>query len=118
MKPRGESIAVLTHFGRASGRPYRVQIWWVEIEGELWIGSLDSTRSWVRNVRANRRADIERGRGTEHVVCEPVTDPADVARFRSAVRRKYPILSRLLALFFERESVVFRARPAPAGAPP
>lgn len=112
MRPRGDSVAILTHFGRTSGRMYRVKIWWVEVEGELWIGSLDATRGWVRNVRATGRAEIERGRGTERVACEPVTDPVEIAKFRDAVKRKYPIMARLLALFFERESVAFRTRPA------
>ena len=112
MKPRGESVAILTHFGRSSGKPYRVKVWWVEIDGALWLGSLDATRSWVRNVRANGRAEIDRGRGLEHILCEPVTVPAEIARFRMAVKSKYPVLSRLLALFFERDSCAFRTRPA------
>ena len=116
MKPRGSSIAILTHFGRTSGKSYHVKIWWVEIDGVLWIGSLDASRAWVRNLLASGRAEIDRGRGTERILCEPVTDPASVARFRAAVKRKYPILSRLLALFFERESVAFRTRPAGSGA--
>jgi len=112
MKPREGSVAVLTHFGRTSGRAYRVKIWWVEIDGDLWVGSLDANRGWVRNVRATCRAEIDRGRGPERVVCEPVTSAAEIARFRAAVRRKYPILSRLLVLFFEKESCAFRMRPA------
>lgn len=117
MKPQGDSVAILTHFGRASGKAYRVKIWWVEIDGELWIGSLDATRGWVRNVRATGRAEMDRGRGTERVTCEPVTGSAEIARFRAAVKRKYPITSRLLALFFERESCAFRARVADSGSP-
>jgi deazaflavin-dependent oxidoreductase (nitroreductase family) len=117
MKPQGNSVAVLTHFGRASGKAYRVKIWWVEIDGELWIGSLDTTRGWVRNIRATGRAEIDRGRGAERVTCEPVTNPAEIVRFRAAVKRKYPITSRLLALFFERESCAFRARAADSGSP-
>jgi deazaflavin-dependent oxidoreductase (nitroreductase family) len=115
VRPRGDSVAILTHFGRKSGKTYRVKIWWVEVEGELWIGSLDATRGWVRNVGATGRAELERGRGTERVVCEPVKHPGEIAKFRAAVKRKYPIMARLLALFFERESVAFRTRPADPG---
>ncbi len=117
MKPQGDSVAILTHFGRTSGKAYRVKIWWVELDGELWIGSLDSTRGWVRNVRATGHAEIDRGRGAERVTCEPMTNPAEIVRFRAAVKRKYPITSRLLALFFERESCAFRARAADSGSP-
>jgi deazaflavin-dependent oxidoreductase (nitroreductase family) len=112
VNPKGDSVAILTHFGRASGKPYHVKIWWVEVDGALWIGSLDASRAWVRNVRSGGRAEIDRGRGVEHILCEPVTAPAEIAKFRAAVKHKYPILSRLLALFFERESIAFRTRPA------
>jgi len=115
MKPRGDSIAILTHFGRTSGKPYRVKIWWVEIDGALWIGSLDANRGWVRNVRASGRAEIDRGRGVECIRCETVTDPNEIAKFRAAVKSKHPITSRLLALLFERNSVAFRTRPAAPG---
>jgi len=112
MKPRGGSVAVLTHFGRTSGRSYRVKVWWVEIDGDLWVGSLDDTRGWVRNVLATHRAEIDRGQGPQPVVCEPAAGPADLARFRAAVKKKYPLQSRLLALFFEKDSCAFRMRPA------
>jgi deazaflavin-dependent oxidoreductase (nitroreductase family) len=111
VKPRGDSVAVLTHFGRTSGKSYRVKVWWVEIDGVLWIGSLDATRGWVRNLRASGRAEIDRGRGTERILFEAVTAPEEIAAFRAAVNRKYPIASRLLALFFERDRIAFRARP-------
>lgn len=113
MNPSRGSVAVLTHFGRTSGRAYRVKVWWVELDGDLWVGSLDKTRGWVRNVLATRRAEIDRGMGAEPVVCEPAAGTADIARFRAAVKRKYPIRSRMLALFFEKESCAFRLRAAP-----
>lgn len=112
MKPRGDAVAVLTHFGRTSGKPYRVKIWWVEVDGELWIGSLDANRAWVRNLRTNGRAEIDRGHGVERLHCEPVTELGEIARFRTAVKQKYPIMSRLLALLFERDRIVFRTTPA------
>jgi deazaflavin-dependent oxidoreductase (nitroreductase family) len=114
MRPRASSVAILTHFGRKTGKPYRVKIWWVEIDGVLWIGSLDAGRAWVRNVRAGGSAEIDRGAGAEPVLLEPVTAEAELARFRAAMKRKYPIMSRLLAWFFTREPIAFRMQPAPA----
>jgi deazaflavin-dependent oxidoreductase (nitroreductase family) len=111
MKPRGDSIAILTHYGRKSGKAYRVQIWWVELDGQVWIGSLNTDRAWVRNVRATGRALLDRGRGEEPIRCERIDDPADLARFGAAVRSKYPILGRLLPLLFLRERCAFRTRP-------
>ena len=111
MKPRGDSVAILTHFGRKSGKPFQVQIWWVEIDGSVWLGSLDSGRGWVRNLKASGRAVLDRGRGEEPIRCEWVADEADVERFRQAIRRKYPVLSRILALFVRRDGCAFRVHP-------
>ena len=111
MKPRGDSVAILTHFGRKSGKPFQVQIWWVEIDGGVWIGSMDTGRGWVRNLKASGRAVLDRGRGDEPIRCEWVANKAELERFRREIRRKYPVLSRLLAFFFQRESCAFRAHP-------
>jgi deazaflavin-dependent oxidoreductase (nitroreductase family) len=111
MKPCGDSVAILTHFGRKSGKPFQVQIWWVELDGGIVIGSMDRRRGWVRNLEATGRAVLDRGRGEEPVRCEWISDTAELERFRLAIRRKYPIMSRLLALFFQREGCAFRARP-------
>lgn len=108
MKPKGDSVAVLTHFGRKTGKRYSMKVWWVEIDGDAWIGSLDARRAWVRNVRAAGRAELDRGRGPEPVDCQWVGDPAGLDRFRAAVTAKYPVSSRLLRFFFEREPCAFR----------
>jgi len=117
VKPRGDSIAILTHFGRKSGKAYRVPIWWVELDGLVWIGSLDTRRGWVRNLRTTGGALLDRGRGDEPVRCEAVESASDVMRFAQAVRTKYPILGRLLPFLFERERCAFRTRPDPSAAP-
>lgn len=116
MKPRGDSVAILTHYGRKSGKSYKLQVWWVELDGEVWIGSMDRTRGWVRNVKATGRADLDRGRGPVALDCEWVNEPADITRFRTAIGAKYPVMSRLLRLFFERESCAFRTRQRAAAA--
>ena len=116
MKPRGNSIAILTHFGRRSGKPYRVPIWWVELDGLVWIGSLDTTRGWVRNVSATGRALLDRGSGPQAVRCDPVESASEVARFARAIKDKYPLLGRLLPLLFERKRCAFKTRADPTAA--
>ncbi len=113
MKPRGDSVAILTHFGRKTGKAFRVPIWWVELDGEVWIGSLDDTRGWVRNLKASGRALLDRGRGEQPIRCEWVTSETDRARFSAAIRRKYWILGRLLPLLFKRRQCAFRVSPEP-----
>ena len=41
----------LTHYGRKSGKPYEVMIWFV-IEGpRMYLGTANKSRNWVRNIR-------------------------------------------------------------------
>ncbi len=108
------SKAELTHYGRKSGKPYKVKIWYVVIDGELWVGTLDPTRNWVRNVAANGSAKIDFGQGPVAYRGEWVDDPTAVDSFRAAVRAKYPIASRLVSLM-ARGGVQAACRMTPAG---
>ena len=111
--PTGKSTLRLTHFGRKSGKPFDVTIWFTEVDGELWIGSLDENRGWVRNLRATGRGRVNFGGGAEEVVAEFLTGSADKARYRDAVAAKYPVLSRIIAFFVRNKTrAVFRVHPA------
>ena len=91
------STIMLTHRGRRSGKPYRVRIWFVVIDGRVWIGSLDTARGWVRNVRASGTAGLDFGAGPLPVRCTWVDRLEDTDRFQAAVRKKYWLLSPLLS---------------------
>lgn len=111
--PAGQKTMKLTHFGRRSGKPFFVTIWFAQIDGELWTGSLDGARNWVRNLRATGRGCVDFGAGPVDVRAEFVEDEAQKLRYRDAVAAKYPILSRLLSLFVRGGTrVVFRLHPA------
>ena len=111
--PWTKSTLKLTHYGRKSGKPFDVTIWFTEIGGELWIGSLDEDRGWVRNLRATGRARVDFGAGAEDVVTEIRDDAADKACYRVAVAAKYPVLSRVIGLFVRgKTTAVFRVHPA------
>ena len=111
--PANQGTLTLTHFGRRSGKEFKVTIWFAELDGELWIGSLDGARNWVKNLRDAGRARIDFGRGPVDVSAEFVTDEGQKLRYRDAVAKKYPILSRIIALFVRGGNrVVFRLREA------
>lgn len=111
--PAAQSTLKLTHFGRKSGKPFQVTIWFAVIDGGLWIGSLDVNRNWVRNLRASRKGRVDFGQGPVDVVTEFVEDATDKERYREAVAAKYPILSRLVGLFVRGGTrAVFRVRSA------
>lgn len=103
----------LTHYGRKSGKPFDVTIWFAEIDGALWIGSLDENRNWVRNLRHSGKGVVDFGSGQFEVRAELSDNDADRDRYRQAVAAKYPILSRLIALFgIGKKRAVFRLRPS------
>lgn len=111
------STVVVTHRGRKTGQTYNVTLWFVEMDGHVWIGSLDSARPWVRNVRAAGNAEIDFGDGPRRFRCDWVADGGAIARFRDAVRAKHPILSRIIGLFQGRGCQRCAFRLTPTGAP-
>jgi len=112
------STLLLTHFGRRSGKRFQVKIWYAIIDGQVWIGTLDTNRNWVRNLAATGRGEIDAGQGAIPCTCERVCDEAAIARYRDAIRAKYPIVSRLLALLVRNKRFgVFRLSLSPQQLP-
>lgn|GEM_PF-1403513 len=92
------STLKLTHFGRRSGKRFQVRLWYAILDGEVWIGSLDIDRNWARNLSATGRGEIDLGAGPIACTCRRIGDQASLLRYREAIRAKYPILSRVIAL--------------------
>jgi hypothetical protein len=79
----------ITTIGRTTGRPHRIEIWFHNLEGQLYLTGTPGTRSWYANLLAHPeflfhlkgtvRADL-RARAV------PIVEPA----------RRRAILSRLL----------------------
>ena len=51
----------LTHYGRKSGRPYEVTIWYLVDKDGLYLVSANAARSWVRNVKARPAVGLRVG---------------------------------------------------------
>lgn len=112
------SVLTLTHFGRKSGKAYKTKLWYIELDGELWIGSLAADRAWVRNARAAGRAELDLGDGPRAVELEYCGDAADVGRYRAAINRTHWILGPLLRWFVSGTECAFRVRPSAQAAEP
>jgi deazaflavin-dependent oxidoreductase (nitroreductase family) len=112
--PESQGTLKLTHFGRKSEKAYYVTIWFVEMEGDLWIGSVDGNKNWVRNLRATGKGAIDFGQGEIQVTAEFTDDPGVTARHKAAVLKKYPIMGRLIDGLFGRNKkrIAFRLREA------
>ncbi len=101
------STVDLTHYGRRSGRPYRVKVWFSVLDERVWIGSLDARRAWVKNVEANGRAALDFGDGPRDCHLSVVEDAGAIERFERTMRRRHPVLGPLLSLFVRGPRRVF-----------
>ncbi|MEM9654616.1 MAG: nitroreductase family deazaflavin-dependent oxidoreductase [Actinomycetota bacterium] len=71
----------ITTYGRRSGQPRRIEIWWFRIDGRFIITGTPGPRDWFANLVADPRIIIHAG-GVDHPgTAVPVTDEA----FRRAV---------------------------------
>ncbi len=102
-KVAGKQTTTLTHYGRKTGQPHEVTIWFVLDGDKLYIGTANVNRQWVRNVQKTSQIRLsiagEKFEGTARFL----NDCAEHERAMAAIRRKYwmfrPIieLGRLLA---------------------
>jgi deazaflavin-dependent oxidoreductase (nitroreductase family) len=79
----------LTHYGRKSGQPHEVTIWFL-VDGEaVYLVTADRRRQWVRNVLAHPVVQLRVCDETFAGEATPVTGPAEMARVVALLKRKY-----------------------------
>jgi deazaflavin-dependent oxidoreductase (nitroreductase family) len=79
----------LTHYGRKSGQPYEVVIWFV-IEGQrMFLGTANKSRNWVRNIMVKPGVIIKAGGETFHATVSEIVDDAQRDHVMSLVQWKY-----------------------------
>lgn len=80
---------VLTHYGRKSGKPYDVVIWFV-VEGDrMFLGTANKSRNWVRNVMVKPNVIIKAGGETFNATVSEITDSAQRDHVMGLVQWKY-----------------------------
>jgi deazaflavin-dependent oxidoreductase (nitroreductase family) len=94
----GRQTLTLTHYGRKSGKPYDVTIWFAVEGDKVYIGTANVNHQWVRNVQKIPRIRLavggERFEGEAHFLAER----AELELGMAAIRRKYWIYRPLIAL--------------------
>ena len=87
----GEPFLYLTTLGRRTGRPHRIEIWFAECGGRLYLMSGGRDRAdWVRNIESDQRVSIELGNETHEGVAHIVaTHTAEDQRARELLMAKY-----------------------------
>lgn len=73
---RDASTLRLTHYGRRSGKPYEVTIWFTVDGDVVYLNTMNRDRQWTRNVIA--RPDVELAIGGERFTgrVTPLEPPA------------------------------------------
>jgi deazaflavin-dependent oxidoreductase (nitroreductase family) len=85
----GKSTLILTHYGRKSGKPYEVKIWFVVDGAKVFIGTANVEHQWVENVQKNPRIKLSVGGEKFEAEARFLDDPAERDRALAAMGRKY-----------------------------
>jgi deazaflavin-dependent oxidoreductase (nitroreductase family) len=93
-----KQTAILTHYGRKTGSPHHVTIWFVLDDDKLYIGTANVKRQWVRNVQKSPAVKLFIGGETFTGTVRFLTSRAEHERALAAIRRKYWMFSPVLAL--------------------
>ncbi len=88
----------LTHYGRKSGKPYNVTIWFVVDGDRVYLGTANVNRQWVRNVQKTPRIRLAVGGEIFDGTARFLADRAEHERAMAAIRRKYWKYRPLIAL--------------------
>jgi deazaflavin-dependent oxidoreductase (nitroreductase family) len=88
-KVAGKQTTKLTHYGRKTGKPYEVTIWFVLDRDKLYIGTANVKRQWVRNVQKTPQVKLSIGGETFEGTARFLTDRSEHERAMTAIRRKY-----------------------------
>jgi deazaflavin-dependent oxidoreductase (nitroreductase family) len=81
----------LTHYGRKTGRPYEVTIWFLVDGSTVYLATMNMQRQWTRNVRAYAKVVLQIGEETFPGEVEVVTDVAEMVHVVELLKRKYLI---------------------------
>jgi deazaflavin-dependent oxidoreductase (nitroreductase family) len=88
----------LTHYGRKSGRPYEVTIWYLVDDGRLYLVSANAARSWVRNVKVRPAVSLRIGDEIFNGNVRAITDTQEREKVNGLVMRKYWYVAPMLRL--------------------
>jgi deazaflavin-dependent oxidoreductase (nitroreductase family) len=104
----GRSNCRLTHFGRKSGKPYEVTVWFL-VEGEtVYLVTSDVKRQWTRNVLVRPAVRLAIGGERFEGEVSAVTDAAERAHVTALMGAKYWYVQPIVWLLPLLESIGWR----------
>ena len=93
----GKQTTRLTHYGRKTGKPHEVTIWFV-LDDKLYIGTANVNRQWVRNVQKTPQIKLRIGGQDFNGTARFLADRGEHDRAMAAMRRKYWMYAPIMAL--------------------
>lgn len=94
----GARTLMLTHYGRKSGRPYKVKIWFVVDGDKVYIGTVDVSHQWIRNVQKNPRVRLSIARESFNGEARFLDSNVEHEHAMALLRRKYWLFRPVFAL--------------------
>jgi deazaflavin-dependent oxidoreductase (nitroreductase family) len=88
----------LTHYGRKSGRPYDVTIWYLLDDDRLYLVSANADRNWVRNVKARPAISLRVGDQVFNGDVRPINDKQERDKVNGLTMRKYWYVAPMLRM--------------------
>lgn len=88
----------LTHYGRKSGRPYDVVIWYLVDGDRMYLVSANANRSWVRNVKVRPAVSLKIGDQIFNGNVRAITDQEERDKIDDLTMRKYWYVAPMLWL--------------------
>lgn len=88
----------LTHYGRKSGRPYEVTIWYLVDDDRLYLVSANADRNWVRNVKARPAISLRVGDQVFNGDVRAITDKQERDKVNGLTMRKYWYVAPMLRM--------------------
>jgi deazaflavin-dependent oxidoreductase (nitroreductase family) len=85
----GKQTLVLTHYGRKTGKPREVTIWFVLDGDKLYIGTANVNRHWVKNVAKTPKVRLSINGETFDGNARFLIARDEHERAMAAIRRKY-----------------------------
>lgn len=78
----------LTTTGRVSGRPRRVEIWLLDVDGRAVITGTPGPRHWLANIRADPRVTVHLRHGTRAELAATAVEVTDPAARRTVIEHE------------------------------
>jgi len=84
-----EPTLELTHYGRKTGQPYQVTIWFMVEDETMFLATMNKDRQWCRNVRVRPQVSLRIGASTFTGEVSAITGASEGAHVVELIKNKY-----------------------------